>query len=319
MGGRLPIWSQAQSIIDRTQPPAADAGQLKSAVTERDIAEFWEKHPCGENVLERLPDASQEDFFRRFDEMRYTREKHILDCLDAIDFRGKRVLEIGLGQGADAEQIIRRGARWSGVDITAESVQRVRTRMAMRNLPFERIERASALDMPFADNTFDIVFSHGTLHHIPDIVQAQREIHRVLKPDGELIAMLYARWSLNHLSILTVRRLALLLFYAFNYAPNALAAAHIANARRTGLFSYLRMRNFIHRNTDGPDNLFSQLYDLRLTREHFQQFTLTKSYRRFMHAPPLPIGWLPLERQLGWHLWVHMRPKHLEPASTERI
>jgi hypothetical protein len=28
-----------------------------------------------------------------------------------------------------------------------------------------------------------------------------------------------------------------------------------------------------------------------------------------MHAPPLPVGWLPLQRQLGWHLWVHLKPK----------
>jgi ubiquinone/menaquinone biosynthesis C-methylase UbiE len=55
------------------------------------------------------------------------------------------------------------------------------------------------LDLPFADDSFDMVFSHGGLHHVPEIKQAQSEIHRVLRPGGELVIMMYARWSLNYL------------------------------------------------------------------------------------------------------------------------
>jgi Methyltransferase domain len=147
-------------------------------------------------------------FFRRYDKFRYVREGHILRRLDAIDFKDKRVLEIGLGQGADSEQIIRRGAVWSGIDLTTESIARVSKRLRLRQLPYQHLECASALALPFADNSFDIVFSHGVLHHIPDVKTAQREIARVLKPDGELIAMLYARRSLNYLvAIAVVRRL----------------------------------------------------------------------------------------------------------------
>ena len=100
---------------------------------------------------------------------------------------------------------------WSGVDLTAESVERVRTRLTLRELPYEELRQGSVLDLPFADDTFDMVFSHGVLHHVPDIKQAQSEIHRVLRPGGELVIMLYARWSLNYLvSIALIRRAALL-------------------------------------------------------------------------------------------------------------
>jgi SAM-dependent methyltransferase len=277
---------------------------------EEGIAAFWEVNPCGENVLGHRLEGDYEDFFRRFDEMRYSREAHILPCLDAIDFQNKRVLEIGLGQGADAEQIIRRGARWSGLDLTAQSVHRVQTRLRLRNLAYDQIERGSALSMPFPDSRFDTVFSHGGLQCIPEIERAQREIHRVLKPDGELIVMLYAKWSLNYLlSIYIIRRIALAVLYGLNYAPNAVVAAHIENAKNIGLFNYLRMRNFIHRNTDGPDNVFIHVHDMNLVRKQFSDFEVTKVYKRFMHAPPLPVRWLPLEKQVGWHLWVHMRPK----------
>src|SRR5207247_1794955 len=98
-----------------------------------------------------------EDFFRRYDEYRCVKEPHILKNLDHIDWKGKRVLEIGLGQGADAEQLVRRGGVYSGVDLTDESVKRVRMRFELRGLPFERIEKASALELPFDDNSFDIV------------------------------------------------------------------------------------------------------------------------------------------------------------------
>ena len=87
-------------------------------ITEEEILSFWNTHPCGENQVEKLK-GDYEDFFLRYDGMRYSHESHSLRQLDTIDWQGQRVLEIGLGQGAEAEQIIRRGAIWSGVDLTA--------------------------------------------------------------------------------------------------------------------------------------------------------------------------------------------------------
>jgi SAM-dependent methyltransferase len=278
---------------------------------ETEIAEFWNAHPCGEAQVGEFA-GDYAEFFGRFDRARYTKEHHIPRCLDAIDFAGKRVLEIGLGQGADSEQIIRRGAVRSGIDLTPESVERVRMRLELRGLPFERIECASALRMPFTSASFDIVYSHGVLHHIPDILTAQTEIARILKPDGELIAMLYAKCSLNYfVSIGIIRRLALIALYPLRaFAPRlGLVGQHLMNAQNMGLFRYLRMENFIHRSTDGPLNPYSKVYDLAAVKRDFPSFILVKSYQRSMHAPPLPVRWPPLESVLGWHMWVHLRPR----------
>lgn len=278
---------------------------------EQEIQTFWAEHPCGDSLVggfDRERD-SYEAFFSRYDRFRYEKEAHILPTLDRIRLAGKHLLEIGLGQGADSEQLIRRGAAWSGVDLTAASVERVRTRLALRGLPYISLRQGSVLQLPFESSSFDIVFSHGVLHHVPDVLTAQREIRRVLRADGELIVMLYAKWSLNYLaSIAIVRRIGLLGLYALGLKPGGIYGQHLTNAREIGLLRYLRLRNFIHRNTDGPLNPYSRLYDLRGVRRDFPNFVITKAYKQFMHAPPLPVEWLPMGRMLGWHLWVHMRP-----------
>ena len=206
-----------------------------------------------------------EKFFSDYDKFRYDMESHIPACLDALGVSGKRVLEIGLGQGADSESLIRRGARWSGVDLTGESVERVRTRLTLRDLPFDDLKQGSVLDLPFEDNSFDMVFSHGVLHHVPEISQAQKEIHRVLRPGGELVIMMYARWSLNYLvAIGLVRRAALLAAFPLAKAgllkadpDGGMLAAHLDNASKIGLGRYLRLKEFIHYNTDGPGNPYA--------------------------------------------------------------
>ncbi len=152
---------------------------------------------------------------------------------------------------------------WSGLDLTSESVERVRARLELRGLPYEALRQGSALKIPWQDDTFDIVFSHGVLHHIPDIRAAQAEIHRVLKPGGRLIAMLYARHSLNYqVSIRVVRRAMLAAAYPLRRtrwlrgAPTLLRQ-HLDNAEREGFRSYLKMNNFTHPSTDGPLNPFA--------------------------------------------------------------
>lgn len=282
-------------------------------MNQNDVRTFWQHHPCGELFVGGLDSfrSDYEKFFEEYDQFRYGTEGHILKCLDNIDFADKQTLEIGLGQGADSEQIIRRNAKWSGIDLTAESINRVRVRLELKNLAFEKLVHGSVLDLPFEDNSFDVVYSHGVLHHVPDIQRAQEEIWRVLKPDGMLVAMLYAKYSLNFLvAISIVRRLGLLAAYNLPHsATSGMIGQHLANARKIGLFKYLKMDNFIHRSTDGPLNPYSKVYDIRSVKKDFRNFKVIKSHKEFMHAPPLPVRRLPLAAWLGWHLWVYMAPK----------
>jgi SAM-dependent methyltransferase len=121
-------------------------------------------------------------FFGAYDSWRYHQERHILRCLDETEWQNGEVLEIGLGQGTESEQLIRRGALWSGLDLTNESVEPVRARLSLRELPHEDLRQGSALRIPWPDSHFDVVISHGVLHHVPDVKTAQAEIRRVLGP-----------------------------------------------------------------------------------------------------------------------------------------
>ncbi|MCA1602873.1 MAG: class I SAM-dependent methyltransferase, partial [Acidobacteria bacterium] len=59
------------------------------------------------------------------------------------------------------------------------------------------LRTADAENLPFADNTFDLVYSWGVLHHSPDTYRAFEEVFRVLKPGGTMKAMIYhvPSWS----------------------------------------------------------------------------------------------------------------------------
>jgi len=284
-------------------------------MNETEVQSFWNAHPCGDHIVGGLRQEFADDyekFFTAYDKWRYQQEGHIPACLDRFDWQDKKVLEIGLGQGAESEQLIRRGARWSGLDLTAESVARVGSRLALRDLPYDDLKQGSALEIPYPADSFDHVFSHGVLHHIPDILAAQKEIHRVLKPGGTLVAMLYARKSLNfQVSIRMVRRAVLATAYPLrNVVPfKGMLRQHLDNAEQVGLKSYLDIETFTHRNTDGPLNPFARVYSAPEVERDFPDFELVEEFQRYMHAPPLPVHGMPWGDRLGWHLWVTLKAR----------
>jgi SAM-dependent methyltransferase len=278
--------------------------------SEAAIKDFWNAHPCGEYVVDAKFAEEAERFFSDYDAYRYRVEGHILTCLDGIDWRDKQVLEIGLGQGADSEQLIRRGARWSGLDLTPEAVERVRTRLTLRNLPYDAIRQGSILEPPYEPASFDTIYSHGVLHHVPQIRQASAQIARLLRPGGELIIMMYARWSLHYLLAIGVgARLSQAGAYlAGRYDGASLRGGYVDAIRKYGLPRYLLMKNFIHHNTDGPACPYSGVYDVARVRRDFPEFRVTRAYKVYMPVIrragnlKFPGGSL-----LGFHLWVHLR------------
>ena len=104
----------------------------------------------------------------------------------AGDVGGRRVLDLGCGEGAYSRALIRRGARVTGIDGSARLVEVARQRATAEGLDIDfRCVNASALD-GIADGSFDLIVAAMVLMNVEDYAGAIREAHRVLAPGGAL-------------------------------------------------------------------------------------------------------------------------------------
>jgi ubiquinone/menaquinone biosynthesis C-methylase UbiE len=286
--------------------------------TADQIADFWEKHPCGTDFIFA---SDWEDFFLKYDLFKYQNEPHILDEIKKISFRRKKVLEIGLGQGAEAQRIIEAGGIYHGIDLTKESVSRVKLRCKLFSLPYESIQVMNAENLGFKNESFDIVFSHGVLHHSPRIKNIIAEIYRVLRKRGQIVVMLYHRNSVNYqLSIKLMRRAGIFLLFIPKVSEFVSKLTnekverlekHLTNLKRDGLV-YLKMENFIHKATDGPDNVYSAVFsqsEAEVLFSEFENITFSKYYFNDRHFPLIrsiipAIIKKKIASNYGWHLWI---------------
>ena len=121
------------------------------------------------------------------------------------EFAGARLLEVGCGMGTDLLQFARGGAKVTGADLTPRSVETSRRHLALYGETGD-FTVSDCEQLPFADESFDVVYSNGVLHHTPDTACAVREVHRVLRHDGQARVMLYHRHSLHYWGEIILRQ-----------------------------------------------------------------------------------------------------------------
>jgi SAM-dependent methyltransferase len=109
--------------------------------------------------------------------------------------RDRDVLEVGCGMGTHAALLAGRGARLTAVDLTEPAVKMTTRRLALRGLEGQVLQ-ADAERLPFPDASFDLVWSWGVMHHSLSFERCVLEAHRVLRPGGRLVLMVYHRHSL---------------------------------------------------------------------------------------------------------------------------
>lgn len=161
-----------------------------STFTKKAVEDFWNAEPCGTRYL----DGPQE--FDAHARARFELEPFIFDFAGFPSAKGLKVLEIGVGMGADYLEWLRAGAQATGVDLSAVSLERARQRCEAAGFnPDLRI--ADGEQLPFPDDHFDIVYSYGVMHHSPNTQRCVRQALRVLKPGGRAKLMVYHHPSLT--------------------------------------------------------------------------------------------------------------------------
>jgi ubiquinone/menaquinone biosynthesis C-methylase UbiE len=136
------------------------------------------------------------EFFETVREKRSNAElRTVLALIPFHEMAGRKVLEVGCGAGYDAWEFCRQGADYTGIDLAAENIDRAGRHLEPYGyLP--RLREADAESLPFEDESFDVAFSNGVLHHTPRIERALDEVHRVLRPGGEFWMVVYHRHSI---------------------------------------------------------------------------------------------------------------------------
>lgn len=156
------------------------------------VRDFWEEASCGENLY--LSGNGKADFLKQA-QIRYSLEPYIKDFAEFGSHEGQSVLEIGVGLGADHQQFAEAGADLFGGDLTMRAVQNTRNRFKELGLS-SKLSVVDAENLPFADESFDTIYSWGVLHVTPDTPKAIDEVFRVLKSGGMARIMIYHKYSM---------------------------------------------------------------------------------------------------------------------------
>jgi SAM-dependent methyltransferase len=167
---------------------------MKQPDIDEENSAFWNTL-CGTNFAKTLgvTDDSPASL-KRFDDWYFAFYPYLFIHVPFDEFKGADVLEAGLGYGTVSQRIAEAGARYFGLDIAPGPVWMANHRLQQAGLPGQA-RQGSILATDFADQTFDFIVAIGCLHHTGDLPRAILECHRILRPGGRLVFMVYYAYS----------------------------------------------------------------------------------------------------------------------------
>ena len=145
-------------------------------------ADFWNENPCGGNWSS----------YRQFISWMKKTEPYLFEILDKYDWKDKKVIEVGCGQGTTLNYLPMYGAHVVGLDMSYQSLMFAQSGAEELHISSNvELLAADAENLPLADGDFDVAISCGVLHHTVNTMESIRQLQRMLKPGGTAIVMLY--------------------------------------------------------------------------------------------------------------------------------
>ena len=251
-----------------------------------EVQRQWNNDHCGEHYVENAVHGSLE-WFQNVELYRYgTYAPWMPEVMEFAKHPNQDVLEIGAGLGTDLAQFATFGARTTDLDLSGGHLAMAKKNFKLRGLKGKFVH-GDGEGLPFADNSFDVVYSNGVIHHTPNTEQVVDEIFRVLRPGGRAIIMVYAEWSLHYWRNLVLHK-----------------------GIKEGSFDHMSigeiMSCHVELSSQGQRPLV-KVYNAEKLRKMFDAFTNIKIDKRQMVIEELPrvLRWISLDlvqRLMGWNL-----------------
>jgi SAM-dependent methyltransferase len=275
-------------LSSRIEPARAAFAPAASRTvsTIDDVRDYWDRRPC--NIRHSPRQVGTREYFDEVEARKYFVEPHIPRFAQFERWNGRRVLEIGCGIGTDAVNFARAGADYTGIELSPASAELARKRFEIFGLSgvflTDNAERVAEL---VPANSFDLIYSFGVIHHTPAPRAVIAGARQVMRPDGELRIMLYAKNSWKAMMI-----------EAGLDQPEAQSGCPIATVY----------------TLDMIEELLGGLFTIvSAERAHIFPYVVEK-YVRYQYELQPWFAAMPkdmfaaLERRLGWHYLIVARP-----------
>lgn len=163
------------------------------------IRKYWNEH-IHDLEIAKYPIGTK-GFFDDLDEYRFDKLRYLSKVVNFNGYKGKELLEVGCGVGIDLIKFARGGAFVTGLDLAEKSIELAKRNFQHHGLTGELL-LGNGENLEFEDNAFDVVYTHGVIQYTANAQAMIDELYRVVKPGGEVIMMVYNRFSwLNFLSL----------------------------------------------------------------------------------------------------------------------
>lgn len=170
---------------------------------------WWENHPMRYDFSSKVQAKEfSEEFYREIDARFFSDVRTFMPwqhipfdpLIDFESLKDKDVLEIGVGNGSHAQLISPFTRSYTGIDLTDYAVLSTTKRLEIfKDVKANtKIIRVDAEKMDFSSESFDFIWSWGVIHHSANTRRILEEMHRVLRPGGTAVTMVYHRSFWNY-------------------------------------------------------------------------------------------------------------------------